>query len=270
MRRAKRAKRLYRCRREGGGYLEVLEDDVHRWMHFGSHLQQSSMRLEDPSELALPYTRRMMNALLFAPDPQRILMIGLGGGSMARFLLRHFPDACMDAVEMDPAVAWVAHHFFQLQEHPGLVIHQGEGLAYLRDKVQNGEQGYDLILVDAFDHEGMASVLLLEDFHRKCRALLSSNGVCAYNLSKRLPIPYETVLAGLRASYEGAALLPAEVTSNNVIAFALTRPLEADFKGVLRQRATLLSRVMNVEFSTKLTPLLAVTSPFWRNWLGGV
>src|SRR5260370_13658857 len=54
---------------------------------------QSQMLEDAPDHLVLSYTRTMMAFLLFKRSPQRIAMIGLGGGSMANWCYRQAPPA---------------------------------------------------------------------------------------------------------------------------------------------------------------------------------
>ncbi|HEY0720688.1 MAG TPA: spermidine synthase, partial [Gammaproteobacteria bacterium] len=72
------------------GPIEVVDDMLHRSLHFGTEPKQSSMLLSDPLALVLSYTRAMTTALLFVPQVRRVLLIGLGGGSLAKFFLHHF------------------------------------------------------------------------------------------------------------------------------------------------------------------------------------
>src|SRR3954451_15078178 len=73
-----------------------------RSLHIGSDTVQSSMRLARPNDLELSYTRSMMGFLLFAPPPKSVLMIGLGGGSLAKFIFHRLPDTTIEAVEVSP------------------------------------------------------------------------------------------------------------------------------------------------------------------------
>ena len=49
------------------------------------------MSLDEPDALVTAYTRKMMAFLLFNPAPKRIAMVGLGGGSLAKFCYRNLP-----------------------------------------------------------------------------------------------------------------------------------------------------------------------------------
>src|SRR5690606_38116351 len=71
----------------------LVETETERHLLFSHDSVQSSMRLDDPDALACEYTRRMMSFLLFVPDPREIVMIGLGGGSLAKFCYKNVPSA---------------------------------------------------------------------------------------------------------------------------------------------------------------------------------
>jgi spermidine synthase len=77
--------------KSGRASVEVSEEDGVRSLHLGGDAIQSAIRLDRPDELALDYTRAMMAFLLFQPSPREVLMIGLGGGSMARYIHQRMP-----------------------------------------------------------------------------------------------------------------------------------------------------------------------------------
>ena len=62
-----------------------------RTLHIGSDTVQSSMRIARPYDLEVAYTRSMMAFLLFNPEPREVLMVGLGGGSLAKFFYHRIP-----------------------------------------------------------------------------------------------------------------------------------------------------------------------------------
>src|ERR1043165_3440037 len=83
-----------------------------RSLHIGTDTIQSSMRLARPNDLELSYTRSMMGFLLFAPPPKAVLMIGLGGGSLAKFVYHRLPGTCSRVIEVNPRVAEIARFSF--------------------------------------------------------------------------------------------------------------------------------------------------------------
>src|SRR5512136_1411225 len=85
-----------------------------RTLHIGSDTVQSAMRIARPLDLEVVYTRSMMAFLLFNPQPQNVHMIGLGGGSLAKFVYHHFPAARVTAVEVNPQVVAIARQYFLL------------------------------------------------------------------------------------------------------------------------------------------------------------
>ena len=80
----------------------IIDDGETRQLLFNLDFIQSSMRIDDPFALDIAYTRKMMAFLLFAPNPDHVLMVGLGGGSLAKFCHRHLPRARLTVVEVNP------------------------------------------------------------------------------------------------------------------------------------------------------------------------
>src|SRR5512142_1171150 len=108
--------------------VEVSEEDGVRSLHLGGDAIQSSIRLDRPDELALDYTRAMMAFLLFQPLPREVLMIGLGGGSMARYIHQRLPQTRTTVVEINPKVLAAARSMFHFpadDERLNVVIADG-------------------------------------------------------------------------------------------------------------------------------------------------
>lgn len=140
------------------GIIEVVDIGDKRNLHFGTYPRQSSMCLESPHSLELSYTRAMMAGLLFHPKPRNICVIGLGGGSLVKFLLHHFDDCQIDVIEYRQDVIDVAKRYFSVpQNDPRLRIHHGDGYQFVSDQFFSNGAFYDLLLVDAYDHLGMSA-----------------------------------------------------------------------------------------------------------------
>src|SRR3954469_9224725 len=73
--------------------------------------RQSCQSRGEPRRLVFEYLRMMMGALYLGPPPRRVLVIGLGGGSLVTALESVLPQAHIDAVEVDPAVVRVAREY---------------------------------------------------------------------------------------------------------------------------------------------------------------
>ena len=136
------------------------------------------MRLDDPYALLAPYTRQMMSFLLFDPDPEDILLIGLGGGSMAKFCYRYLPNARITAVEIDERVIAMRDAFFIPPDSDRFRIVHDDGARYLA----RCEESFSAILIDAFDQDGVTPALASATFFERAAALLSPKGVLIMNL----------------------------------------------------------------------------------------
>ena len=163
--------------------IVVYEDDGQRCMSFTRREQsarQTCQSLDHPEQFVFPYTRMMMGALYLNPQPRKILMIGLGGGVLPTALAQVLPETAIDIVELDPAVVNVARRFFQFSPGPNLRVIEEDGRVFVKRAGQS-DQRYDLILLDAFDHEYIPEHLLTQEFLREVKYLLTADGVLAAN-----------------------------------------------------------------------------------------
>jgi len=187
-----------------------------RQLHIGSDTVQSAMRIARPYDLELAYTRSMMGFLLFRPVPRRVLFVGLGGGSLAKFIRHYFPESLCEAIEIDPQVLTVARQCFLLpDDDPGLTVSIGDGAEYV---AQSGRQ-YDVIMVDGYEAESPAEALTSAAFYRDCHERLSDGGVLVANLWSGDRAFNETLLRIESAFPDGTLCLPAK-KPGNVSAFA--------------------------------------------------
>ncbi len=89
----------------------IVDSGRRRFLHFDLDSVQSAMHLEDPNRLCLAYTRKMMTFLLFNRTPRNILLLGLGGGSLAKFCYESLPGATIIAVEPNADVIALREEF---------------------------------------------------------------------------------------------------------------------------------------------------------------
>ena len=114
---------VFSCHDEEG-VIEVVDDLDTRALYFGTSARQSAMSREAPHRLVLSYTRSMLSGLLFTRKPRSALVLGLGGGSLPRFLMHVFPTCRIDVVERRAKVVQVAHDYFHLARSPRLRTHR--------------------------------------------------------------------------------------------------------------------------------------------------
>ena len=208
--------------------IRINEEDGVRYLQFDPHWIQGAMRLSRPWSLELDYTREMMMALLLRPDrawPRSVLQIGLGAGSIARFLHRNLPKAKLDVVEIDPEVVVNAWQFFRLPEESArLNIEIGDGYKYMA----TARRKFDLILVDGFDARGRAGKLHTLPFYRFCRTRLTERGMMVANLLSRQK--REKPDAGpVRKAFGDRVLVLPPCDANTVVLAAVGEPVRMTF-----------------------------------------
>ena len=185
-------------------------------MHFGMYDVQSEMNALRPSALLLSYTQTMMAFLLVNPAPKRILMIGLGGGSMLKFCRRHLPKVDITVIEINSAVIALREDFQIPADDRYLRIIHADGAEFVRGAMADS---FDAILVDGFFGDRMPSALGSSPFYFHCRRLLTQCGVLACNLHSCDPM-YRTYRQRLNMVFEPGAVFSQCEDVDNRIAFA--------------------------------------------------
>ena len=253
---------LIHSRHDELGPIEVVDDGIYRSLHFGSDAKQSCMLLRDPRQLALSYTRAMCAALLFCGTPRRVLLLGLGGGSLAKFLLHHYPECHIDAVEFRPQVHRVAQEFFALPETPRLQLHFEDAGQFLRG-AGSEMSDYDLILIDAFLEHGIAYSVCEMHFFDCCRERLAATGVMAINLWADDRIQVREFVEDISTSFNREVVqLPVEGRAN-LVAIATRLPAVKRQLKRLDDRARALEQQTSVEFTSLLKALRKANRRFF-------
>jgi spermidine synthase len=160
----------------------ILDSRLLRFLHFDFNTVQSAMRRDDPDTLCLAYTRKMMAFLLFNPDPCHILLLGLGGGSLAKFCYRRLPAATITVLEIDPNVIELRDEFRVPCDDARFRVLQGDGAGYVASARVPDARRQDVILVDACDRFGVAPAFTAPDFYANIRRRLTRRGVFVMNV----------------------------------------------------------------------------------------
>jgi spermidine synthase len=226
------------------GSVEVSERSGVRYLHLGSVTIQSAMRLARPNDLELSYTRCMLAFLLFVPPPRRVVMIGLGGGSLAKFIHVRMPDTHVTAVEINPQVVAAAHQFFGLPDaSERLTVETGDGAAF----VQSLAGAADVLLVDGYGTDAGAPELATAAFYEDCERALADNGVLVTNLFTGRP-GLDAHLRVLARAFPGRLLHLADAQRGNLIVTAFVRGQGQPTWKALRERARGLEALYGLEF----------------------
>lgn len=171
--------------------IRVRRDGDVRTMTFvrdnGREAVQTRVDLTAPQTLLSPYARGMFAGYLYQPHPRRVLIVGLGGGAMVRFLTHHEPHVSIDAIEIDPAVVRIADEYFGVRTGGNVRVHTADAVAFIESTVER----YDLIMMDAFlrpssetDATGVPARLKTHAFLARLKQTLTPDGVVAFNVNE--------------------------------------------------------------------------------------
>ena len=193
----------------------VYESRTAKALHFSIGEIQSRMRLADPYALDLEYTRLMMGFVLLHPRPKQIVMIGLGGGSLAKFCHRHLPESQIQVVEINPHVIALRDQFHVPPDGERFVVVPGDGARYVRLRARRP----DVLIVDGFGPEGQPARLCSQRFYDDCAEMLQPGGVLVVNLH-RGHRHHDIFVDRIQRSFADCALAVQDSDSSNSIVFA--------------------------------------------------
>jgi spermidine synthase len=191
----------------------VYEDERTVSLHFDMSSTQSRMRRADPCALDLDYTRAMMAFLMVAPEPASMLMIGLGGGSLAKYCHKHLVSADITVVEINPHVIAMRDAFFVPPDGERFRVVRADGAAFVADTPRR----YDVAMVDGFNYDGQPEVLCTPAFYRACRRVLAPQGLLVVNLHDEEP-GCEALVGRIAHAFGGDLVsMPNESGGNRVV-----------------------------------------------------
>jgi len=242
-------KTLYRTQDEHGD-IQVAEHNLVRSLYFGKDKKQTSMFMPEPSVLVLSYAQAMTAALMFVNKPQRVLIVGLGGGSLIHFLQKIYPECNIDVVELRESVITIAQNYFLLPENSDRlsVIHE-DAEAYAESLSQKQNEAYDIILIDAFDQWGPAEINQNIQFILNCQSLLTKNGILSFNLWNRKEDEYPVTYRRFLSLFKGNLLeLSLGKRDSNVILFGFNDEYHIKNIRVAEMRSARLKLDLGIDF----------------------
>jgi|CXWL01.1.fsa_nt_gi spermidine synthase len=168
--------------------LSVADDGDELCLQFESARQaalwQSCIDKKNPDRLVFDYTQMTFAGLALQPHPKRILVAGLGGGSIPRVWLRLFPEAQIDVIEIDPAVVEVAYQYFEFPKAKNLRVFEKDARVFVKGALRDGAR-YDYVVLDAFTGDYIPEHLMTREFLAECKGLLAPGGVLVANTFTR-------------------------------------------------------------------------------------
>jgi spermidine synthase len=112
------------------------------------------------------------------PEPKRVLVLGLGGGSFPKRLYKDLPSVVVDVADIDPEVIAIAKRYFQVPEDARLHLYAMDGRRF----VQESKEKYDLVFLDAYNSDTIPFHLTTREFYQEIKAHLSPGGVVVSNI----------------------------------------------------------------------------------------
>jgi spermidine synthase len=163
--------------------MYVTQDGDERCLLFRARRgagRESCKYMSRPDVFVFEYAQLMMTALYVNPRPRNILIIGLGGGTLPSALQELVPDAKIDVVELDGAVARVAERYFDFRKTPNTRVFIEDGRVFVKRMGRQRAQ-YDMVMLDAFESDYIPEHMLTQEFLREVRAIMAPRGVLAAN-----------------------------------------------------------------------------------------
>jgi spermidine synthase len=196
--------------------------------------RQTVVKPGDPDHLELPYVRAIPVAFIYVEKPQRVLVVGLGGGTIPSFLRRRFPDLAIDAVELDPGVVEVAKSHMDFREDANLRAHVEDGRRF----IERAAHRYDIIFLDAYGADSVPYRLATREFLQSVRRALTPRGVVVSNIWSRVYNPlYDSMLRTYRGVFDEVSVLDVVIAGNQLVLATPWKPSMSRSEAVRRAAA---------------------------------
>ena len=211
---------IYRAQSDFNTIVVTEDSQGIRTLRFAEHgARQSVVKLDDPDYIALPYAKAIQVGLALPEHPKRVLIVGLGGGTIPRFLRHHFPELAIDVVELDPAVVEVAQSHFGFKTDEKMHVFVADG----RKFIEQSEPVYDVIYLDAYGADSVPYALTTRQFLEAVRKALTPDGVVAGNVwSSRSNRLYDSMIRTYQHVFGQVAINEVQGVGNR-ISLATTR-----------------------------------------------
>ena len=222
--------------------VEISEKNGNRYLHTDSRTVQSAMKISDPVELVLAYTKAMMGFLLFREEPEHVLMIGLGGGSLPKFVYHNIPNCRITVVEKNHRVVMAARQYFGVPENnERFTVITEEGFKWL----DRSRKLFDVIMVDGYDPYSPDETLATVGFYALAHDHLTEQGVLVINCwtrDRRL----EKNLQNIGEVFEEMIIIPA-TRKGNVALMAFKKIIQRSPQNLIK-RAKFLENTYSLGF----------------------
>jgi spermidine synthase len=210
----------------------ITEHNNQRCMRFETRRRaisnQACIDLKNKQRLVFEYTQSIMAGLAFNQSPKRILIIGLGGGSLPNAFAQLLPKTEVVSVEIDPAVAKLAKSYFDYQESDKIKTEIIDGRVYVKRALKKKQQ-FDWIILDAFNGDYIPEHLLTVEFLTEVKNLLSAEGLLSANTFNGSKLyDYESVT--YQRVFDQIRILKSPSKGNRIIFACNCKAIDQQFK----------------------------------------
>lgn len=213
------------------GTLYILENKPYRVFAIDDPAYlQSVVNMDDPTELPLEYARTMMLALLYPPQVQKVMVIGLGGGQISTYLATHMPALQIVSVDINPDVLEIAQKYMGYRQNQRQWAIAADALDVLRDPQKfHAPLQYNIIFMDAFSAADIPEQLHGVAFWKLLKSRLLKGGVVVQNVIHQP----EQMIQELRAVFDNVDFYDAYM-DDQLVAIAYDGP-KKDFNMLMRR-----------------------------------
>ncbi len=192
---------------------------------------QSARDHADPRRTVFTYSDYMHLPVAFVPEARRVLMIGLGGGTVPTRYHDDYAQVRIEVAELDPAVIDVARRYFDVPADERLRVVAQDGRLF----AARSAGGYDIILLDAYLIDTIPFHLATREFFETVKTRLAPGGVLGSNVIGALRGPrsglFRAIYKTMAAVFPTVYVFPVDweefgsaESLRNIILVATTRP----------------------------------------------
>jgi spermidine synthase len=113
---------------------------------------------------------------------KRMLLLGVGGGSLILFFRKRYPEITIDAVDIDPVIIEVAKTYFKLSEIEKLTFHVSDAHECMKEIAKTKHETYGIVVVDLYIGRDIPEFVWKKEFFKEIRSLLVPGGLVFFNV----------------------------------------------------------------------------------------
>ena len=209
-------------------YISVIEDTSKKERYIRNNkreLRQGGIYIGAPDKLLFEYTKMAFISLAFKDkDPKDVLFVGLGSGSMPRYLNKYYPTVNIDIVEIDPDIVSVAKKYFYFKENERMKVSVNDGRTFIKRTPKK----YDMIFLDAYQNDYIPFHLTTLEFLREVKSRLRDDGVVVSNiLSEYRNKFFDSMVVTYKKVFPQLYIFPGRQSRNSIFVATLSGRVRA-------------------------------------------